>query len=86
MDETKEYVTFTVTSAAGEEVELAVVDEFEFEHKTYVAAARIIDDAIAEEGIYIYKVKLSEDDFAVEKITNKIDYEKVAAAYMEMED
>lgn len=86
MDEFKEYVTFTVTSQAGEEVEMAVVDEFQFEGKDYVAAARVIDDTIDEEGVYIYKLVVSEDDFTVEKIKNKIDYEKVVKAYMEMDD
>lgn len=86
MDEFKEYATFTTTISTGEEVEMAVVDEFEFEGKSYVAAARIIDDAIDEEGVFIYKVKLNDDDFSVEKIKNKIDYEKIARAYMEMDE
>lgn len=81
----KEYATFTITTSAGEEVEMAVVDEFEYEHKNYVAAARIIDDGIDEEGLFIYRVKVGEDDFKVEKITNKFDYDKVVNAYMEME-
>lgn len=86
MDEFKEYATFTITTSEGEEVEMAVVDEFSFENKSYVAAARIVDDTIDEEGLYIYRVIVSEDDFSVEKITNKVDYEKIAKAYMEMGD
>lgn len=86
MEEFKEYVTFTTTTSDGEQVEMAVVDEFEFENKNYVAAARVVDDTIDEEGLYIYKVKVSEDDFTVEKINNKVDYEKIARAYMEMSE
>lgn len=84
MEEMNEYVTFQVTTSAGEEVELAVVDEFTFENKNYVAAARITGDTIDEEGIFIYKVKLGEEDFTVEKIRNHVEYEKIARAYMEL--
>lgn len=84
MEEFNEYITFTITTSEGQEVEMAVVDEFTFENKDYVAAAKVVDDTIDEEGLYIYKVKLGEEDFTVEKINNKVDYEKIARAYMEM--
>ena len=84
-EEMNEYVTFTVDDREGNEVELAVVDEFEFEHKNYVAAAKVEGDTVSEDGIYIYRVKAGEE-FAVEKITNQIDYRKIAEAYMEMEN
>ena len=32
-NDTQEYITFTVTTKDGAEVEMAVVDEFEFEKK-----------------------------------------------------
>lgn len=86
MNDMKEYITFTITTSDGKEVEMAVVDEFEFEKKNYVAAALVEGDTINEDGVYIYRVKVSDDDFAVEKITNKVDYERVVKAYMEMED
>mgnify|MGYP003436787277 CR=1 FL=1 len=81
----QEYVTFYVTTQDGTKVEMAVVDEFEFEHKNYVAAALIEGDTINEEGIYIYKAKIVDDEIVAEKITNKVDYERVVKAYMEME-
>lgn len=84
MDEFKEYVTFTVTSAGGEEVEMAVLEEFEFERKTYAAAAKIEGDSINEDGVYIYRTIIGEEDFNVEKIEDKEEYEKVVKAYMEM--
>lgn len=83
-DEMKEYAIFTTTNKDGETVEMAVVDEFEFEHKNYVVGALIVDDVIVEEGLYIYRVKTTEDDFVVEKITNQVDYQKIAQAYMEI--
>ncbi len=86
MEDFKEYATFTVTNKEGEEVELAVVDEFDFEHKHYVVGALIEGDTINEDGLFIYKAKITEDDFTVEKITNKLDYEKISKAYMEMDE
>lgn len=86
MEDFKEYATFTVTNKDGEEVELAVVDEFDFKHKHYVVGALIEGDTINEDGLFIYKAKITEDDFTVEKIANKLDYEKISKAYMEMDE
>lgn len=83
MDEFNEYVTFMVAASDGTEVEMAVIDEFEFENKNYVAAARVEGDTIDEDGIYIYRVKAGEE-FEAEKITNQVDYEKIAQAYLDM--
>lgn len=84
MNEFEEYVTFMVELSAGEEVEMAVLLEFEFENKEYVAAGRIKNDEI-QEGIYLFKVKDGEE-FAVEKLRNKFEYDKVSRAYLEMLD
>lgn len=84
--EFKEYATFTTTNKEGSEIEMAVMDEFEFEHKNYVVGALIEDDTINEEGLFIFKVKEMGDDIKVEKISNQIEYQKIAQAYMEMEE
>jgi len=80
-----EFVTFIVKAADGQYVEMAIVDEFDFENKHYIVAARVVDDAISNEGQYIYRAKITEDDFIPEKITNHVDYERIVNAYMEME-
>ena len=80
-----EFVTFIVKAADGQDVEMAIVDEFDFENKHYIVAARVVDDAISNEGQYIYRAKITEDDFIPEKITNHVDYERIVNAYMEME-
>lgn len=82
MNELEQYVTFTTETSAGEIVEMAVIDEFVFEDKEYVAASLVKEDTI-QEGIYLYKVKDSEE-FAIEKLRNKFEYEKVSKAYLEM--
>lgn len=83
-NEFQEYVTFTVTAKDGKEVEMAVVDEFEFEHKNYVVASIVEDDTINEDEVYIYLV-VDGEEFQVEKIENEDEYGKIANAYMDMQ-
>jgi len=80
-----EYITFHVTTKDGTEVEMAVVDEFEFEENHYVVGALVEDDTISEEGRYIYRSVIDGDNFTVEKIKREFDYNRIARAYMEME-
>ena len=84
-NEFKEYVTFSVTTKDGTEVEMAVVDEFDYENKHYVVGALIKDDEIIDDGRYIYRCIMKGDDFQVEKIKREDDYKKIAEAYMNME-
>lgn len=84
--EYKDYVTFHVTAKDGSDVEMAVVDEFEFENKHYVVGAVVQDDTILDDGRYIYRSVIKDDDFTVEKITREFEYNRVAEAYMGMEE
>lgn len=83
-EEYNEYTIFTVNDRDGNEIEMAVIDEFEFDHKEYVAAALVQGDEILEDGVYIYGVKKSEE-FEVEKIENPEEYAKVAEGYLNMD-
>lgn len=83
-NEEKEYVTFTIETMAGGTAELAVLYEFEYEKKVYVAAGLVEGDTINTDGVYIYRAKETEDGFKAEKITNHVEYERVAKAYAEM--
>lgn len=85
MAEDNEYVVFTVTASDGSDVQMAVVDEFDFENRHYIVSARVEGDTIIEDGNYIYRARITGDDFVAEKITNSVDYERVVKAYMEME-
>ena len=80
-----EYLTFHITTKDGTDVEMAVMDEFDFEDKHYVVAALIQEDTIVDEGRYIYQSVIEGDDFRVEKIKKEFDYNRIAKAYMEME-
>ena len=81
-----EYVTFHVTAKDGSEVEMALMDEFDFEGKHYVVGAVIKDDEIQEDGLYIYRSVIEKDGFRVEKITREFEYKQVVEDYMEMEE
>ena len=81
-----EYITFHVTSKDGTDVEMAVVDEFDFENKHYGVGAVVEDDTINEDGLYIYRSVIEGDDFKVEKIAREFDYKRIAKAYMEMDE
>lgn len=82
----EEYITFQVTAKDGSEVEMAVMDEFDFENEHYVVGAVIKDDTIEEEGRYIYKSVIQGDTFTVEKIKREFDYNRIAEAYMSMDE
>ena len=84
--EFNEYITFHVTSKDGADVEMAVVDEFDFENLHYVVGALVEGDTINEDGLYIYRSIIEGDDFKVEKIAREFDYNRIAKAYMEMEE
>ncbi len=86
MDQMEQYVTFMVETSTGEQAEMAVLSEFEFEGAFYVAAALVEGDAINEDGVYLYKVKEKSEEFEVEKLRNKFEYDKVSRAYAEMLD
>ena len=83
-NEFQEYITFTTTTKDGNEVEMAVIDEFEYERKHYVVGAIIEGETINEDGMYIYRSVINGEDFTVEKIDSEAEYMKVAQAYMEM--
>jgi len=82
----EEYITFHVTASDGSDVEMAVMDEFDFENEHYVVGAVIKDDTIDDEGRYIYKSVIQGDTFTVEKIKREFDYKRIAEAYMSMDE
>lgn len=85
-NEYNEYATFHITTKDGLDVEMAVVDEFDFEDKHYVVGVVVKDDTIMDDGRYIYQSIETADGFTVEKIKREFDYNRIAKAYMEMED
>lgn len=82
----QEYVTFHVTARDGSDVEMAVVDEFDFEDQHYVVGAVVEDDTINDDARYIYLSVIEGDDFTVQKIEKEFEYNRVAQAYLHMEE
>ena len=85
-NEFQEYATFVVTTRDGLKAELAVVDEFEFENKQYVVGALIEGDVINDDARYIYEADVKDDELVVKKIAKEFDYNRIANAYLHMED
>ena len=85
-NEFQEYATFVVTTRDGSKAELAVVDEFEFENKQYVVGALIEGDVINDDARYIYEADVKDDELVVKKIAKEFDYNRIANAYLHMED
>ena len=85
-NEFQEYVTFCVTTKDGTEVEMAVMDEFDFEDHHYVACALIQNDEIVDDGRYIYEAVMNGEDFIAKKIEKAFDYNRIAQAYLHMEE
>ena len=63
-----------------------MVDEFDFEDKHYVVGAVVEDDTINDEARYIYLSVIDGDDFTVEKIEKEFEYNRIAQAYLHMEE
>lgn len=85
-NEYQEYVTFHIKAKDGYEVEMAVVDEFDFEEQHYVVGAVVQDDTILDDERYIYLSVEDGEDFNVEKIETEEEYARVAEAYLKMEE
>ena len=81
-----EYTTFFITARDGRQVEMAVVDEFDYGKKHYIVSAVVENDTISDEGQFIYRCRIFDDGFDVEPITSKTEYEEVTRAYLEIED
>ena len=83
--EENSYVTFHVTARDGRDIEMAVVDEFVCDRKQYVVGAVVENDVIRDDGQYIYRCEVSEDDFRVFEITSEVELRKVSEAYLAMD-
>lgn len=85
-EEQEEYVVFSTTNKEGEKIEMAVIDEFEFEGGNYVAAALVEGDTIQGDDLYIYQIRFKGGEkFEVEKISSSEEYSRIAEAYMELQ-
>ena len=80
-DEYIEYEVFNDVTAEGKEIELAIVDKFDFEDSSYVVAALVEGDEISEDGLFVYRLEGSGEDAEIVKIEDPDEYSRVADAY-----
>lgn len=83
-DEYLEYEVFSDVTSDGREIELAIVDKFDFEGNSYVVAALVEGDEISEEGLFVYHLNGSGDEAEIEKIADPDEYSRVADAYAQI--
>lgn len=88
MSEMQEFVTLTVHASDGREVELAVVDEFDYGKKHYVVGSLVEGDEVSSEGVYIYEYVPgnTDEEFSVKPITSKTAFREISEAYQELQD
>ena len=84
--EEKYYSTFHVKSRDGKDIEMAVVDEFQYDNKHYIVGSIVENDTILDDGQYIYRCTVTEDGFSVSEIKNEFEFEHISKAYMEMDE
>lgn len=84
--EEKEYYVFEITTKTGDKAEMAVLDEFSFDGKYYAACGMLVDGTISDEGIYLYRMKETDDDVVFEKITRSFEMNRVFDAYCKMKE
>jgi len=83
-DEYLEYEVFTDTTSEGKEIELAIVDRFEFEGKTYAVSALVEGDEISEDGLFVYRIEGEGESAEISKIEDPDEYSRVADAYAQI--
>ena len=83
-DEYLEYEVFNDVTSEGEEIELAIVDKFNFEEKSYVVAALVVGDEISEDGLFVYRLDTKDGESEIVKIEDPEEYSRIADAYAQI--
>ena len=77
--------TFFLPMEDGTEQEFALLETFPFEGRTYLLAAAVQGDALAEETC-LYRCEQDGDELIVNNIDDDEEYDRVAAAWAARED
>lgn len=84
-EEMVEYDTFTY-ELNGKNMEWAIVEEFEFEGKTYIVCQEVLGDALSDEGLYLFEGVSEGEEITVKNIDSEEEYNRVVDAYCELTD
>lgn len=82
-EEMVEYDTFTY-DLNGKTMEWAIVEEFEYEGKTYIVCQEVVGETLSDEGLYLFEGISEGDEITVKNIDSEEEYNKVVDAYCEM--
>lgn len=84
-DEMVEYDTFTY-ELNGKTMEWAIVEEFEFEGKTYIVCQEVVGETLSDEGLYLFEGVSEGEEITVKNIDSEDEYNRVVDAYCELAD
>ena len=84
-EEMVEYDTFTY-ELNGKTMEWAIVEEFEYEDKTYIVCQEVIGDTLGDEGLYLFEGVSEGEEITVRNIDSEEEYNRVVDAYCELAD
>ena len=80
-EELVEYDTFTY-DLNGKTMEWAIIEEFDFEEKTYIVCQEVLGDTLSDEGLYLFESLENEgDEITVKNIETEEEYNRAVDAY-----
>jgi len=79
-DEMVEYDTFTY-ELNGKTMEWAIVEEFEFEGKTYIVCQEVVGETLSDEGLYLFEGVSEGEEITVKNIDSEDEYNRVVDEY-----
>lgn len=80
-EEMVEYDTFTY-ELNGKTMEWAIIEEFDFEKKTYIVCQEVLGDTLSDEGLYLFEsVENVGEEITVKNIETEEEYNRVVDAY-----
>ena len=82
-EEMLEYDTFTY-ELNGKAMEWAIVEEFEYEGKTYIVCQEVIGDTLSDDGLYLFEGTSEGEEITVSNIETEEEYERIVDAYCKL--
>ncbi|MBP3451402.1 MAG: DUF1292 domain-containing protein [Agathobacter sp.] len=80
-EELVEYDTFTY-ELNGKTMEWAIIEEFDFEGKTYIVCQEVLGDTLSDEGLYLFESLENEgEEITVKNIETEEEYNRVVDVY-----
>lgn len=80
MEHLAAYDTVMIPLSNGQEQEFAIMDEFTFENRHYIAVSVVSGDEI-QEGLYLYRATPVGEQLDISMIDDEEEFEKVTSYY-----